>query len=240
MQRCAFSHLQGLFAGIQRDAFCVRCDDEAIFRLHDFVAGLDICTDIPGERTAGDADILQRVRIAAGHRFDHLMIPAGCKGSVVDDELSFVHFIIQLAIQDDGLIRHERSIVDRRLVPVQHRCLRDIRKGSAIDRQLSIIIVFDRIQTAGERTAMDDHVGWFLRGVLISVVPAVFDQAGELAILTDDDTFFDRHISVVDDIIIGISTAGRTVGTIFLTSGIRTALQQSARSQFIINNCPSM
>ena len=70
-------------------------------------------------------------------------------------------------------------------IPVQERCLGHAGKGAVIDDQLAIVVVLDRVQAAGEGASVDGQHGVFLARILTSVIPAVLNHAGELAVLRD-------------------------------------------------------
>ena len=50
---------------------------------------------------------------------------------------------------------HKLASRDRKIVPVQNHCLGNIRKLASVDHSNGVIVIFDRIDTAGKSTAVD-------------------------------------------------------------------------------------
>ena len=131
----------------------------------------------------------------------------------------------------------KRAIVNICNIPVHNDILRGIAEIAALNCQSAARIVFDRVDTTVEMTAVDKKGGGSTR------VAAVANQTGKTAYsLTaivqsrgDSGTCIDSHGAVVLYGIPRISVAAiRLIGTGLLTTGKRTAIQNGGCTRFII------
>ena len=99
---------------------------------------------------------------------------AAGEGPSGNRQLTFVHIRIAEAVQDGPLIRVKGSACNRRNIPVQECRLRRIVKYPVLDRQFTPVVILDGIYTSGKGAAVNGKNRRCFRGILIAVIPAVF------------------------------------------------------------------
>ena len=199
-------------------------------------AALVVCEDNGAvQRTAGDLNV---AAVRAVHRGNHSILFPGIEGAAVDGQLTLIHAVVDITVQDStagGISSVKGTAVDGSDIPVQERRLRHIFKGAVIDGQLTVVIVLDGVQAAGEGTAVDGKDRILITFILVAVIPTILDHAGEMAGLCDGNAIVDLHGAVVHDIVIGISAAIHIALSVFLATGIRASVKHHRTAGFILN-----
>ena len=127
------------------------------------------------------------------------------------------------------------TAVNRCNIIILHRRLGNIGNQTVIDHQLSVIIIFDCIDSSAERTAVDGQLGLSLVRPLhitrtlisfcVTIIP-IGNQAGKRTVLLHGNALIDGHNAVVEDVIIRIPAGILRRISVLLAAGILAAIQR--------------
>ena len=147
------------------------------------------------------------------------------------------------AIQYIITFSYKTTTLNSSCVVVHHRAAFVITETTAVDNQFTAIIVFNGIHATHKNTIVDSQFRSSLIGanyIVLTrirasriVIITIHNQAGKLTFLPNPSIIVDGHFTMVQNVVIAITTRSFRVLASFFTTEIRTTIQNNST---VVNN----